>query len=586
MPEMPWRRLAATSSGLLLILATSGSPAARAQDDQPVTELFSDEAGASGLDFTHFNGMTGALYYVENMGSGAGLLDYDGDGDLDVYLVQGRMLGKDETAADALFPPSSSTVLTDRLFRNDLALDPAGEVRLRFVDVTESSGIAADGYGMGVAAGDYNNDGWTDLYVTNFGSNQMWRNNGDGTFSDVTHRSDTDDSRWSVSAAFWDYDRDGWLDLYVGNYVEYRLATDRKCVSQTGAPDYCGPLAYAPVHDSLFRNRGDGSFEDVSESAGLLNESPGGGLGVTAGDFDGDGWLDLYVANDMTPNHLWINQRDGSFRNDALLAGCAVNAEGKAEASMGVDAGDFDRDGDLDLFMAHLSGETNTLYLNDGNGIFRDQTLLSGLGNPSWDYTGFGAAWFDFDNDTHLDLMTVNGSVRNLPALVQTGDPYPLHQPNQLFRNLGDGRFKEASSNSAAAFSLSEVSRGAAFGDIDNDGDVDVVVTNNAGPVRLLVNRVGSGSNWVGARPIGGQSLGGRELLGTRLRVTTAEGNRVWGRSRTDGSYASSNDSRVSLGLDRSDGLDELQVQWPDSRSSRWQRPPSNVFLTLPRAER
>ncbi len=571
------------TSGLLLVLGTSGWPAARAQDDKPVTEFFTEEAGASGLDFTHFNGMTGALYYVENMGSGVALLDYDGDGDLDVYLVQGRMLGKDETEADALFPPSPGTVLTDRLFRNDLALDAAGEVQLRFVDVTESSGIAANGYGMGVAAGDYDNDGWTDLYVTNFGSNQMWHNNEDGTFSDVTSRSDTDDSRWSVSAAFWDFDRDGWLDLYVGNYVEYRLATDRKCVSHTGAPDYCGPLAYAPIHDSLFHNRGDGTFDNVSESAGLLGEPPGGGLGATTGDFDSDGWLDLYVANDMTPNHLWMNQGDGSLRNDALFAGCAVNAEGKAEASMGVDAGDFDGDGDLDLFIAHLSGETNTLYRNDGKGNFRDQTLLTGLGNPSWDYTGFGAAWFDFDNDSHLDLMIVNGSVRNLPALVQAGDPYPLHQPNQLFRNLGDSRFTDVSANSAAAFSVSEVSRGAAFGDIDNDGDVDVVVTNNAGPVRLLINRVGHRAQSVAARIVGGLDQGGRDQLGSRVVVTTAAGRQIWDRSHTDGSYASSNDPRVLIGLGDVDQLQQIQVFWPDSGSTRWLRTPVNTLLHLPR---
>ena len=422
------------TGALALFLSVEPRPS-HAASPAPDFELFIDEAAQTGLDFVHFNGMSGELYYMENMGSGVALLDYDSDGDLDVYLVQGHMIGKGRTVADAIFPPAADSPLTDRLFRNDLSLDPAGRPIPRFVDVTESAGIVGDGYGMGVATGDYDNDGAIDIYVTNFGSNQLWRNSGDGTFTQRLSESGTDDSRWSVSAAFWDFDRDGWLDLYVGNYVEYRLATDRRCVSSTGAPDYCGPLAYEPVFDSLFRNRGDGTFEDVTESAGLLSEPPGGGLGVTSGDFDGDGWLDLYVANDMTPNQLWMNQRDGSFRNDALFAGCAVNAEGKAEASMGVDAGDFDRDGDLDLFMAHLTGETNTLYLNDGTGIFRDQTLLAGLGNPTGDFTGFGAAWFDFDNDSHLDLMAVNGSVRSIPALVQAGDPYPLHQPNQLFHN-------------------------------------------------------------------------------------------------------------------------------------------------------
>ena len=535
--------LTATALGLSLFAA---------QSPGQTPQLFSEEATAAGLDFVHFNGMTGKLYYVENMGSGTGLLDYDADGDLDVYLVQGQTLGTNEAPAE--------TPRSDRLYRNDSATGPDGQIGLEFVDVTGSSGLAATGYGMGVLAGDYDNDGWTDLYVSNFGANQMWRNNGDGTFSDRTTETGTDDSRWSVAAAFLDFDRDGWLDLYVGNYVEYRLSTDRKCVSSTGAPDYCGPLAYAPVSDSLFRNRGDGTFENVTATAGLLSEPPGGGLGATAADFNGDGWPDLYVANDMTPNHLWVNRQDGTFRNDALFAGCAVNAEGKAEASMGVDAADFDGDGDLDLFMAHLSGETNTLYLNDGTGIFRDQTLMAGLGNASWDSTGFGTAWFDFDNDGFLDLLTVNGSVRSIQSLVQAGDPYPLHQPNLLFRNLGDGSFEEISHEAGPALALSEVGRGAAFGDIDNDGDTDVVIANNAGPVRLLVNRIGQDSAWLGCR----------DAVGSRAALIGPEGRRLRRRSRTDGSYASSSDPRLLFGLGTAPRFDRLEVTRPDGSSVHW----------------
>ena len=556
--------------GLLAVGPSSGQTA----------DLFTEEAARADLDFVHFNGMSGELYYLENMGSGAALLDYDSDGDLDIYLVQGHMLGN-KTLADAKFPPPPGKPLTDRLYRNDLTYGPDGQSRPRFLDVTESSGLAASGYGMGVAAGDFDNDGWVDLYITNFGPNQMWRNNGDGTFSNQTASTGTDDSRWSVSAAFLDFDRDGWLDLYVGNYVDYRLSTDRECVSSTGAPDYCGPLAYAPVADSLFRNLGDGSFDDVSEIAGFLDEPPGGGLGVTAADFNGDGWLDLYVANDMTPNHLWINQQNGSFRNDALFAGCAVNAEGKAEASMGVDAGDFDGDGDLDLFMAHLAGETNTLYRNDGSGIFRDQTLLAGLGNPSWDLTGFGTAWMDFDNDGHLDLLTVNGAVRSIERLVQIGDPYPLHQPSQLFRNLGDGSFEEVTHQAPAAMAISEVSRGAAFGDVDLDGDTDVVISNNAGRVRLLVNRTGQNASWLGLLPLAGHRLGHRTLPSSLAVISDAGDRKLWRHSRTDGSYASSHDPRVLFGLGSMPQPDHLRVVWPDSTSTRWLRVPTDNYLVV-----
>jgi hypothetical protein len=282
----------------------------------------------------------------------------------------------------------------------------------------------------------------------------------------------------------------------------------------------------------------------------------------------------------MSPNQLWINQSDGSFRNDALFAGCAVNAEGKPEASMGVDAGDFDGDGDLDLFMAHLSGETNTLYLNDGTGIFRDQTLMAGLANPSWESTGFGTAWFDYDNDGWLDLLTVNGAVRHIPALVQAGDAYPLHQPNQLFRNLGNATFEDVSATAGAAFLLSEVSRGAAFGDVDNDGDSDVVIANNAGPVRLLLNRRGQKASWLGLRLQADPVSGRRDMLGARVALSRREQPTLWRRCRVDGSYASSSDPRVLIGLAGGSAVERVSVTWPDGRSTAWEKTPIRVYLT------
>jgi hypothetical protein len=415
--------------------------------------------------------------------SGGALLDYDGDGDLDVFLVQGGFLGSGKPA-DAVVQAPPETPLGARLLRNDLEVLPDGTRRLRFTDVTAEAGLAAaSGYGMGAAAGDYDGDGWTDLYVTNFGSNQLWRNRGDGTFEDVTARAGADDPRWSVPAAFLDFDGDGRLDLFVGNYVDFVPANNKPCLGASGARDYCGPAAYAPQPDRLLRNRGDGTFEDVTARAGLLR-AYGPALGVVAADLDGDGHTDLYVANDGAPNQLWRNRGDGTFAEEGLLRGCAVNADGRAEAGMGVTAGEADDDGDLDLFLTHLDGETNTFYRNGGGGLFLDRSAASGLGPPSWRSTGFGTRWLDVDNDGWLDLFVANGAVYGVESLVRQRHPWPFGQPNQLFRNLGaDGghRFEEVSAAAGPAFARVEASRGALFGDLDDDGD-DPAGTCGPGP--------------------------------------------------------------------------------------------------------
>ncbi len=417
-------------------------------------EIFTDMAGRLGVDFVHFNGMSGEYYMAEINGAGCALFDYDGDGDLDVYLVQGNMLGEGKTLADARFPPQHLLPLRDRLYRNDLAVSADGQRKLGFTDVTEQSGQPAVGYGFGVAAGDVNNDGWLDLYLTNFGSNQLLVNNGDGTFRDATRESGTDDKRWSVPAAFLDYDRDGWLDLFVGNYVEFTYKLHKICRTAAGERDYCGPAAYQRVTDRLFRNRGDGTFEDVSIRS-RIQSVPSKSLGVVTADFNGDGWIDIYVANDLVENQMWISQGDGTFSDEALLAGSAVNAEGRPEASMGVDAADFDGDGDEDLFMTHLVAETNTLYLNNGSGMFEDASIQSGVGVASWSHTGWGTLWFDYDNDGWLDLLIANGAVRAIEELEQKGDPYPFHEPNQLLRNLGNGRFEEVTGRAGRVSTLS-----------------------------------------------------------------------------------------------------------------------------------
>ncbi len=553
-------------AALLAIITGVGSGVARAEG--AAKPLFEEVGETAGLDFRHFNGRTGGLYLVEVTGSGLGLLDFDGDGDLDLYLVQGGIPNPEESLEDALVSPADGSLpLTDRLYRNDAWADADGALRLAFVDRTEASAIDAPHYGMGVAAGDYDGDGDTDLYVTNFGPNQLLRNNGDGTFSDVTETSGAGDIRWSVSAAFADFDRDGHLDLYVGNYVDQRFTSGSSCTNATGAPDYCGPLAFRPFPDRLLRNRGDGTFEDGTPASGALEEF-GGALGVVATDFNGDDWIDLYVANDMTANQLRINQRDGSFLNDAVFAGAAVNWEGKPEASMGVDAGDFDGDGDEDLFMAHLTGETNTLYVNDGTGVFDDATVTSGLGSTSWVATGFGTGWIDFDRDGRLDLFVANGAVRAIEELVEAGDPFPLHQPNQIFRNLRDGRFEEVS-GTAPAFAVSEVSRGSAFGDVDNDGDEDIAVSNNDGPVRLLLGAPPA-NPWLGISSRDGGT-------GWKARAETASGETLWRRSRRDGSYASARDPRVFLGA--STPIESVTLTRPGARSIRLSGVPSARVL-------
>jgi hypothetical protein len=438
---------------------SGASPAGRKSG---TSDWFVDRADAAGLDFTYFNGMSGQFYFPEMLGGGVGLLDYDNDGDLDVYFAQGQMLGAGKTTGQATIPPRSLP-LRGRLYRNDLTIQPDGTRVLHFTDVTEQSGIDARDYGMGVATGDFNNDGCVDLYLTNLGPNRLYRNNCDGTFTDVTQSSGINDPGWSVSAAFVDYDRDGWLDLYVSHYVQYSLETDKRCTGLTGRRDYCTPAVYTHGTDRLYHNERNGTFVDVTAKA-LVGGPFGPALGVSTADFNGDGWPDIYVANDGKENLLWINQRDGTFKNMGLLSGAALSADGKAKGSMGVDAGDFDNDGDEDLFVTQLPTEGSNLYVNNGSGFFEDRSGPSRLGPLSRGYTGFGTGWFDFDNDGWLDLFAANGSIEAQKG--RLNEAFPYDERNLLFRNLRDGRFEDVSAQAGEVFRLSEVSRGAAFGDI------------------------------------------------------------------------------------------------------------------------
>jgi enediyne biosynthesis protein E4 len=595
--QVPWVALASLVLVLLIVLGAacrgsqSTNNASSPPPSVPAEDWFVDRAAQAGLEFVHVNGMSGRLYMVEIIGSGVALFDYDNDGDLDVYLVQGARgqgLGADgEKGAET---KDSGQRLSDRLYRNDLRIDADGTRTLHFTDVSRESRIEARGYGIGVAAGDFNNDGWVDLYLTKFEApNQLLRNNGDGTFRDVSTASGTAHRSWSVSASFVDVNRDGWLDLYVGNYLRYSLQHTSPCVGASGAPDYCTPDAYQPLPDRLYVNRRDGTFADASVTAGIAREF-GPALGVSTADFNGDGWMDIYVANDGKENQLWLNKRNGTFENVALLSGVALPISGKAEGSMGVDAGDFDDDGDDDLVMTELTSEGSNLYVNDGHGLFNDSSAPSMLGPATLPFTGFGTGWLDYDNDGRLDLLAVNGTVRIIETLRQAGDPFPMHQKKLLLRNAGNGRFEDVSARAGAAFAVSDVGRGAAFGDIDNDGDADVLVGNNNGPVRLLINQAARGKHWLGLRLAGAPPVvsgfsrtpvAQRDMLGARVEIVRKNGGSLWRRARADGSYASASDPRVLAGLGDADDPVTVRAIWPSGKTESWPEVPIDRYTTL-----
>jgi enediyne biosynthesis protein E4 len=517
---------------------------------------FEEIAGRAGIRFEHRSGHRDRFYLPEIMGGGAALFDMDNDGNLDLFLLQsGSLSAPRERGAGS------------RLFRNR-----GGGA---FDDATPGSGTDVGGYGMGIAAGDFDNDGNNDLFVTNFGANVLLKGDGHGHFADVTARAGVAGSGWSTSAAFLDYDNDGFLDLFVVRYLNWRPSAEVECFSLTGVPDYCSPKTYdLPSSSVLYRNNGNGTFTDVTDRSGLRT-AVGNGLGVVAGDVNDDGWTDVFVASDGTPNQLWMNRDGRRFENVALAMGCAVDLDGKPKAGMGVHMADPDGDGDLDLLVVNLDGESDSFYRNE-RAFFRDDTAAVGLRTVSRPFTRFGAAMLDFDNDGLLDIYEANGRVGRQSELFSS-DPYA--EPNLLFRGLPGPRFEEVKPRGGTATLLSGTSRAAAFGDIDNDGGIDIVVVNRDSQPYLLHNLAGRSGHWVMFRLLDEH---GRDAPGAKL--TMKAGASTFGREvRTAYSYLASNDPRIHVGLGHETSVRDITVQWPGGSRERFDDVAADRIVVLRR---
>ena len=522
---------------------------------------FVDVTEEAGISFQHINGAEGAFHLPETLGAGGAFFDADNDGFLDIYLVNSGYWDKPPTARQAV----------SALYRNNR--DGT------FTDITTAAGVENRGnYGQGAACADYNNDGNVDLYVTNFGANVLYRNNGDGTFTDVTASAGVGDSGWSSSACFLDYDVDGHLDLFVVNYLVYSIDVSYLPCGEDGIQTYCHPSLFEGAPDTLYRNNGDGTFTDVSQSAGVGDIGGpfhGKGLGVVSADFNNDGAPDLYVANDDTRNDFFYNNGDGTFREISLLAGCAYSFNGVAQAGMGVATGDYNGDGWFDIFVTNLSYETNALYRNNGDGTFTDVIYEARLGKESFLFVGFGTRFFDADNDGWQDIFIANGHI--LDNIEDTHDVLTYRQPDQLFRNKGDGTFQEDSESAGIYFQRAAVSRGALFGDYDNDGDVDMLVTQSNGPATLLENWEMQ-SNSVSIKTVG--VISNRDGIGTRITLT-AGGRTQIQEVNPGGSYLSSHDPRSHFGLGANTAIDRLEVRWQSGVRQVFENLPANQEHTI-----
>ena len=525
---------------------------------------FTDIAAVAGLTApTVYGGEHTNRYLLETTGCGAAAFDYDGDGWLDIFLVNGATL--------AGFP--KGTEPTSHLYRN--RRDGT------FEDVTRKAGLALVGWGQGACAGDYDNDGHEDLFVTFWGANRLFRNRGDGSFEETTAIAglEVGRARWGSGCAFLDYDRDGRLDLFAGNYIDLDLSTtpgpESGLCRYKGVPVACGPPGLPGGRNLLYRNQGNGRFSDVSVASGITRASGTYALGVSTLDFDDDGWIDLYVANDSNPSALYLNNRDGTFTDVAVKAGCAYSQDGKPQAGMGVAVGDYNRDGRMDIFKTNFAGDTSTLYVNSGTVFCDDRTFSAGLGrNTRW--LGWGVSFLDLDLDGWLDLFLVNGHV--YPEVEQLKSEAGYQQPKVVYRNRGDGRFDDVSERLGKPITIPKAGRGAAFADFDNDGDVDVVVNNVHDTPNLYRVDVTPRRSWLAVRLIGVQS--NHSAIGARVRVTASGVTQVQ-EVRGGGSYYSQNDLRPYFGLGDAKKVDRVEVRWPNGREEIWTDVAVNRMVTL-----
>jgi hypothetical protein len=532
----------------------------------PFHARFTDVARQAGLTApVIYGGVDRKDYILETIGCGAAFFDYDNDGWLDIFLLGGTRL---DGGADGA---------TNRLYRNNR--DGT------FTDVTERAGLARSGWASAVAVGDYNNDGFEDLFVTYWGQNVLYRNNGDGTFTDVTREAGLLDSRrrWGAGCTFVDYDRDGYLDLFVSNYLEFDFAKVPKpggninCTWK-GIPVNCGPRGLPPGTHSLYRNNRDGTFTDVSVVSGVAKATGTYGMTAVAADFDNDGWPDIYVACDSTPSLYFRNNRDGTFTEEGLERGVALNEDGMEQAGMGLGIGDYDLDGNLDIFKTHFSDDTNILYRNNGKGIFEDMTIRAGLAVETR-FVGWGAGIVDLDNDGWPDIFFVTGSVypeveKHLPA-------YPYRTPRVIFRNLGNGRFEELIEEGGPGVAAAHASRGCAFGDFDNDGDLDILIVNLNEPPSLLRNDLGGRNHWLKVKLIGTKS--NRSAIGARVTCRYGDRRQVQ-EVLSQSSFYSVNDPRLHFGLGAAETAN-LEVRWPSGAVETYAKVAADRIVVIKEGE-